>query len=70
MGPVIQSMIQKIELEYVQNVLVAADGLDYWLARCRTLDPTCNSTFDIAALQWGYFAYDPDWLGVNQTDVK
>ena len=70
-GPTIQGIIKLIEVEYVQNILIAANGYDYWLEQCRDIDPACNSTADMATLQWGYYSLVlPNQLGLDNTEMQ
>ena len=36
-------------------------------ARCRTIYPACNSTQDMAYLQWGYYNIATGAVGINNT---
>ena len=60
-------MVTDINNTYVQS-LIAADGLDYWIAQCQELDSDCETPFDMALVQWGYYARNGN-IGLNNTQV-
>jgi len=37
---------------------------------CQGIDPTCQTTQDMAMIHWGYYSFFPDALGLNNSEVK
>lgn len=69
-GPVIGKMIQDIHDTYIQ-ALIANEGEGYWREVCQAIDPECQTTMDMAMVQWGYYKKGvPRRYGLNNVGVS